>query len=289
MTFAQKLQTLRKQWGLSQEQLAEKTGVSRQAITKWESGNGLPDIENLMTLASLFSVSLDDLLSEEKLTRSLPDYSYESVTEYDVNRLTHFDIHSCGAAQITVAAADSEKLKVRLASNVIQSPDKEYKVKMDEHRNRIDVNIRRIGEVSELQTKEALFIEITLPKKYCDDIELHATTDALLLAGLQTSFELDGRVSRVILEGVTGKAALNSSADMDISCDGLPEKLEVNQISAACVLRVPKGSRFYTKTKGRSNQIRLAGVEEDPDAECCVELAGMNAELSIEGFTETAE
>ena len=44
MNFADKLKELRKQKGISQEQLAEKIYVSRQAITKWESGNGIPDI-----------------------------------------------------------------------------------------------------------------------------------------------------------------------------------------------------------------------------------------------------
>jgi transcriptional regulator with XRE-family HTH domain len=66
MNFAEKLKTLRKQKGISQEQLAEKIYVSRQAITKWESGNGIPDIENLLAISSLFNESLDSLLSEEK-------------------------------------------------------------------------------------------------------------------------------------------------------------------------------------------------------------------------------
>ena len=45
MTFAKKLKMLRKQAGMSQEKLAEKLGVSRQAITKWETDTGIPDIE----------------------------------------------------------------------------------------------------------------------------------------------------------------------------------------------------------------------------------------------------
>lgn len=45
MTFAEKLKSIRKKAGLSQEQLAEKLGVSRQAVTKWETETGIPDIE----------------------------------------------------------------------------------------------------------------------------------------------------------------------------------------------------------------------------------------------------
>ncbi|MBO7136579.1 MAG: helix-turn-helix transcriptional regulator, partial [Spirochaetaceae bacterium] len=62
MNFADKLKELRKQKGISQEQLAEKIHVSRQAITKWETGIGIPDIENLLAISSLFNESLDSLL-----------------------------------------------------------------------------------------------------------------------------------------------------------------------------------------------------------------------------------
>ena len=57
MDFGQKLKEIRKNEGLSQEQLAEKIGVSRQAITKWETGRGLPDIENMMILAEIFKTT----------------------------------------------------------------------------------------------------------------------------------------------------------------------------------------------------------------------------------------
>lgn len=66
MTFAEKLKTLRKQAGMSQEQLAEKLRVSRQAVTKWETDGGIPDIENIMAISTLFDISIDDLFSKEK-------------------------------------------------------------------------------------------------------------------------------------------------------------------------------------------------------------------------------
>ena len=66
MTFAENLKMLRKQAGMSQEQLAEKLGVSRQAVTKWETGAGIPDIENIMAISALFDISIDDLLSNER-------------------------------------------------------------------------------------------------------------------------------------------------------------------------------------------------------------------------------
>lgn len=67
MEFNEKLQQLRKQEGLTQEQLAEKLFVSRTAVSKWESGKGYPNIETLKSISKLFSVSIDELLSGEKL------------------------------------------------------------------------------------------------------------------------------------------------------------------------------------------------------------------------------
>ncbi len=58
MTFAEKLKSIRKQAGMSQEQLAEKLGVSRQAVTKWETDAGIPDIENIMAIGQILSFSI---------------------------------------------------------------------------------------------------------------------------------------------------------------------------------------------------------------------------------------
>ena len=85
MTLAEKLKSIRKQAGMSQEQLAEKLGVSRQAVTKWETNAGIPDIENVMALSALFDISMDELLSNEKGTKKPTDYLFESITEYDID------------------------------------------------------------------------------------------------------------------------------------------------------------------------------------------------------------
>lgn len=65
MTLGEKIQQLRKEKGMSQEQLAAQITVSRQAISKWELGESIPDIENIMQLSKLFHVSTDYLLNSE--------------------------------------------------------------------------------------------------------------------------------------------------------------------------------------------------------------------------------
>ena len=64
MALSEKLYTLRRRSGLSQEQLAERLNVSRQAISKWESGQSVPESDKLIVISDFFGVSLDYLLKE---------------------------------------------------------------------------------------------------------------------------------------------------------------------------------------------------------------------------------
>lgn len=66
MEFGKNLVKLRKEKGMSQSELAEELGVSRQAVSRWEGGTSLPSIENLRCISTLYGVSLDDLLCEEQ-------------------------------------------------------------------------------------------------------------------------------------------------------------------------------------------------------------------------------
>ena len=67
MEFNEKLQELRKQKGLTQEELAEALYVSRAAVSKWESGRGYPNIDSLKEISRFFSVTIDDLLSGSEI------------------------------------------------------------------------------------------------------------------------------------------------------------------------------------------------------------------------------
>ena len=73
MTLSEKILMLRKQKGWSQEELAEQLGVSRQSVSKWESGTSLPDLNRILDLSRLFSVSTDFLLKEEEVMEEEPE------------------------------------------------------------------------------------------------------------------------------------------------------------------------------------------------------------------------
>ena len=66
MIFAEKVLNLRRKNGWSQEELAEKAGVSRQSVSKWESAASIPDINKILELSRIFGVSTDYLLKDDK-------------------------------------------------------------------------------------------------------------------------------------------------------------------------------------------------------------------------------
>lgn len=95
MEFHEKLQALRKQQGLTQEELAQKLYVSRTAISKWESGRGYPSIDSLLAISRFFSVSIDLLLSgEEVLTIAREEQQQTHARSRD----QIFGLLDCGAA-----------------------------------------------------------------------------------------------------------------------------------------------------------------------------------------------
>ena len=87
MEFNEKLQLLRRTRGISQEKLAEEIGVSRQVISKWEEGDEIPDMHDLMALSDWFNVSLDELLRDRINPRTLQLLSFLEEVEENENDL----------------------------------------------------------------------------------------------------------------------------------------------------------------------------------------------------------
>ena len=180
MTFAQKLKELRTKAGMSQEKLAEKVGVSRQAITKWETDKGAPDMDNLMALSDLFGVSVDELLGREA-RRPSEGYLDERVTEYDVADPKRYDMKLGGARRLTVRGYEGEKLRVRLLSDTLATLAADCKVRIDDNRGRLDVDLMRQNGMTEAAVREGLMIEVELPSKYIYHVELTANVNELLV------------------------------------------------------------------------------------------------------------
>lgn len=99
MTLHTKLVSLRKQNGFTQLELAERLNVSRQAVSRWESGAAVPTIDNLKVLSNLYCVSLDSLLNNEeepckKTEGQKPEQQAQNYNEQCVKRKKHIIIGS---------------------------------------------------------------------------------------------------------------------------------------------------------------------------------------------------
>lgn len=288
MTFAEKLRALRRQAGMSQEKLAEKLGVSRQAVTKWETDAGIPDIENIIAISALFDVSIDELLSNEKGMKGQSDFLYESVTEYDVDGPKQYDMKLGGAKAVRLCGYDGEKIRIRLASNTLSAIQNDFKVKIDDIKKRMDVDISRRNGMTEAAAKEALTIFVQLPNSYVGKIEVAANAGNVEIHSLICeSMELDIKTQNLVLDGVEGTVEINCNLDMEIVCHSLNGAVELNQISATSRIRVPKDTLFTAAAKGIRTSITYerdgnpAEAFDSPDGENYIELNGIKSELVI--------
>lgn len=281
MTFGEKLRETRKAAGFSQEELAEKLNVSRQAITKWESDTGLPDISNIMTISKLFSIPVDDLISEEKTAVRVKSRLYESVTEYDIDGKKNFDIKLGGAKEITISGsgisrgteggnneAEGEKIKVILSSDTISTLQQDFKTKIDDIKGRIDIDVNRAKAISESSAKEALYIEVILPTKYLREVEVSASCKKLSATNLTCeNLEFDGRSDEVYVDGFKGTFEINCNLDMNIEINSFCGSVEVNQIKATSRMTVNKAQDFKAVTKGIATSILFDEKESDKSVE----------------------
>ena len=288
MTFGEKLKTIRKKADMSQEKLAEKLGVSRQAITKWETDMGIPDIENIMAVSALFDISIDELLSKEKDTKKQSDYLFKSVTEYDIAETKRYDMKLGGAKRIVLSGYNGEKIRVCLASNTLSTLQQNFKVKIDDTKNRIDVDILRKNGATEATAKEAVAIFVQLPSRYIGKIELAANAETVEIASLKCdNLELNIKTQNDILEEVVGTVEIDCNLDMNMVCHTLKGVIAINQISATSKIIIPEGIVFTAVTKGIGTSIsfekngKRTEAFDTPDADNIIELNGMKSELII--------
>jgi transcriptional regulator with XRE-family HTH domain len=114
MEFKDKLPVIRKERGLSQEALAEIIGISRQAVAKWELGQGYPDIENLIRLSNLFRISIDRLVK--------PEDSHYFLSSNRLDLSVHDDLINflCEAKKATYSGNGPETVPSRPCSHDLQ-------------------------------------------------------------------------------------------------------------------------------------------------------------------------
>lgn len=275
MLFNEKLKILRKGNNLTQEELAEKLNVSRQAITKWESSDGTPDIENLKQISILFNTTIDELIKEDKVVASEIKEQYSYIEELEIDHIKHFDIHICKIYELNIMPNSEEKVKIELLSNEQENLENVFKVKFDNLYNRLDVDIKEKEQIKDVS------INIYLPQKYIDEIELNSKIKELNISDLDfRKLEYDGDLKYLNVKKSKGRIVLNTSkCDIEASYDKLDGILEVNTINSVARVEIPKGTEYKTILKGIKNEFVDAINTENSNN--VIELNGVNSKLLI--------
>ncbi|MFR0079146.1 MAG: transcriptional regulator [Veillonella parvula] len=228
---------------------------------------------------------MDELLSEEAVKLRYP---YESIVEYDIDEIKHFDIKLGSVNRVKMRAGEGEKIKVQLVSDTIENLTELVKVKIDDIKRRIDVDVNRSKSLSEELVKEHLSIFINLPEKYMGDTELATNCEKLELFDIiSEKFELDGAAKEIYIAGGNSHIELDNNSPMEIYVADYTGRIDVNQISAKSRLHVPHEYAFKAVKKG----IRTKLLFEDrghlvddfsvSESENQIEINGINSELTI--------
>ena len=292
MNFSGKLKTLRKQHHLSQEELAETIHVSRQAITKWESGNGIPDIGNIIAISVLFDESLDVLLKEEKSLLSKHQFLYESKTEYDLDTLKKIDVKIGVAHEVIIEETKDEKIQILLASNKIASLAQQVKVKIVENAKRMDILVKRSSDLSDANSMENLFVLLRIPVKFVADMEIYSKTENLKIRDITfESLEFSGKVLNCFFTNAGGHTELDTNSNLYAEITHYKGKIDFNQLKAISKIKFAENSNYYLKNAGLGtrfldsdkNILIRKREKKDPQIETdvIVELNGWKSEIQI--------
>ena len=285
MNFSEKLKEIRKKEGISQEQLAEKIGVSRQAITKWETGKGLHDVENMVIIAEIFKTTIDELLMDSVKKTAMETSVYISETIYDIDCEKHFDVNIGSAAAIMLSSGDDEKLHVKLSSETLENIGSMFKIKLDDNKNKLDVICLNKNRISRFEAEEALTVEIILPNKYSDHCEIAASVKLLAISNLHLNrLEYDGDAEQILISDSSGSLEFTAKTDYDITIDKITGRLDFNQWKAKTILHIPEESMVNVINKGRKCNVYY--VKEGKAAECG-NVAESESEIRVSGvFSE---
>lgn len=289
MDFGDRLKQYRINEGLSQEQLAEKIGVSRQAITKWETKRGLPDVENMIILAELFKLTLDELVLEEVKKQENKPTVFESETVYDIDTRKHFDINLGGARKITLKTGTDEKIRIRLSSETLTDIGSLFKIKLDEKRGKLDVELVNKNGVSRFEAQESVDITLLLPEEFSEQCEVSAGVKELFIEDLRLSrLEYDGDAEKIYIRDTEGNIELTSKTDYEIYVSGNCTKLDVNQFKAKAVVHLKNADNYKLLNNGRKCKLitrkngEIVELGENETAENIIGISGIFSELVVE-------
>ncbi len=266
MKLHENIQQLRRQAGLSQEALAEKLGVSRQAVSKWESGAALPELEKLTEMARLFSVRLDALLGLTPPEDSPPSGAPAPFDEESLRRLL-------SASEAQTAAHDKRLLTALglgmaalltavclFVSFQLSSLRQEYQNSLSSLRGSLtDLESRFYAALQQPQdTDAASFLDVDCRVSALDPLEKHMT---LWLSATPYEYQ-EGATARFVLSG-DGFEPLSVDGTRDAGGAFTAEgRLPLcDEVDIRLVLRTPDGLERTEKLDRLSGLLSLSQLQ----------------------------
>ncbi|WP_295095126.1 helix-turn-helix domain-containing protein [uncultured Catenibacterium sp.] len=275
MTLGEIIKHYRSRLNMSQTELGDKIGVSRQAVTKWETDTGIPDINNIKSLAKVFHISIDTLLSHEHV-QSL----YDSKIEYDLDTPKDFDINLGTLGDVSVEGYEGEKFLIQLSSSSYSDLQKDFKIKFDDNKERLDVDLVTKDHVTKKQRRDVNLC-IMLPVQYIHKLECNVLPSSMSMSHVTSdSIELDIKTSTLDLQDVHGHIEIDCNIDMIINIDTIDGKLDLNAVRCSSQLNITSPSHFKTISKGIKTKI-IYEKDTDEEADNQIELNGIMSELII--------
>lgn len=274
MTLGEIIKHYRSQLNLSQTELGDKIGVSRQAVTKWETDTGIPDINNIQSLAKVFHISIDTLLSHHIGT------PYASKIEYDLDTPKDFDINLGTLGDVSIEGYEGEKLLIQLSSSSYSDLQKDFKIKFDDNKERLDVDLVTKDHVTKKQRRDVNLC-IMLPIQYIHKLECNVLPSSMSMSHVTSdSIELDIKTSTLDLKDIHGHIEIDCNIDMIINIDTIDGKLDLNAVRCSSQLNITSPSHFKTISKGIKTKI-IYEKDTDEEADNQIELNGIMSELMI--------
>lgn len=274
MTLGEIIKYYRSQLNMSQTELGDKIGVSRQAVTKWETDTGIPDINNIQSLAKVFHISIDTLLSHHI------DTPYVSKIEYDLDTPKDFDINLGTLGDVSIEGYEGEKLLIQLSSSSYSDLQKDFKIKFDDNKEKLDIDLMTKEYVTKKQRRE-VNLSIMLPVHYIRKVECNVLPSSMSMSHVTSdSIELDIKTSTLDLKDVHGHIEIDCNIDMIINIDTIDGKLDLNAVRCSSQLNITSPSHFKTVSKGIKTKI-IYEKDTDEESDNQIELNGIMSELMI--------
>lgn len=274
MTLGEIIKYYRSQLNMSQTELGDKIGVSRQAVTKWETDTGIPDINNIQSLAKVFHISIDTLLSHHI------DTPYVSKIEYDLDIPKDFDINLGTLGDVSIEGYEGEKLLIQLSSSSYSDLQKDFKIKFDDNKEKLDIDLMTKEYVTKIQRRE-VNLSIMLPVHYIHELECNVLPSSMSMSHVTAdSIELDIKTSTLDLKDIHGHIEIDCNIDMIINIDTIDGKLDLNAVRCSSQLNITSPSHFKTVSKGIKTKI-IYEKDTDEESDNQIELNGIMSELMI--------